>query len=92
MSKLNSEPKIGGAGSYARWIAGNVLGLASSRVWEAGSGPHGKSCKSPTKTKKTKKEIKKTEITKLRVATWNVGTLTHPTKQAEVCETVELKS
>ena len=78
MAKLWSKPEFGSASSHPRKNAGIASGLASSRVREAGSGPHGESCKPPPKTKNTKKteeKIKKTEITKLRVATWNVGTL-----------------
>ena len=79
----------GGACSHLRWSAGNVSGLASSQTWEAGFGHRSESCKPPTKkakikTKKTKKiKTKKTNI-KLRVATWNVGTL--KTRSAEELE------
>ena len=85
MAKLNSETEIGGVGSRPRSNAGIVSGLASYQAREVGSGPHGGSCKPPAKTKKTKK-IKKTDITKLSVATWNVGALKPEDSQANVCD------
>ena len=89
MVKLNSEPGIGGASSRPGWNASNISGLASSRAWEAGSSPHGESCEPSANTKKkTKEKIEKTEITNLRVATWNVGTLKPEDTQAEVCVTL----
>ena len=54
------------------------------RLWTYKSWPyHSKSCKPPAKTKKTKK-IKKIKKTKVRVATWNLGTLNQ--RSAEVME------
>ena len=58
MASLSSETRLGGAGSLRQ--VGSALGLADSRVREAGSGHCGKSSKHPTK---------------FRAATWNVGTL-----------------
>ena len=90
MAKSTTELVIGGACSRPRRNAGNVSGLASSRAWEAGSGHCGESCKPPTKTKKKTKRTEKTKTkkikTKLRVATWNVGTLKR--RSAEVLETL----
>ena len=73
MAKSLTEPHIGGACSYTKRNADNVSILASPRVWEEGSGHCGKSYKPSVSSK-------------IRVATWNVGTL--KTRSAEVLETL----
>ena len=69
MARSKQVCGFGGAGIYA----GNVTGLADSRVREAGSGLRGESSEHPTKTK-------------FRVATWNVGTLKK--RGCEIVETL----
>ena len=70
MASRSPNLVIGSASRRPR-RAGNVSGLASSRAREAGSGHRDKTCKHPTK---------------IRVATWNVGTLSR--RSAEVVETL----
>ena len=72
MASLTKNSVIGGASRRPR-RAGNVSGLASSRAREAGSCHRDESRKLPTKTK-------------IRVATWNVGTL--PKRSGEFVETL----
>ena len=95
MAKSDIEPRTGGACSRLdRPCAGNVSGLVSFRVRGDRSGHCGESCE--PRAKKTKKKMKRTKKmnteknkkinTRLRVATWNVGTL--KSRSAEVLETL----
>ena len=92
MVYVQSSSEIGGASSLPRQSTGSVSGLASSRAREAGSGHCGESCEPRTKRPSTSKSSefgvaqRRVAPTKLRVATWNLGTMKG--RSAEVIETL----
>ena len=87
MAKPNIEQGISTASSHLRWNVGSVSDLASSRVREAGSGHHGKSCKPLAQVQGSQEDQGDLENPRTRImfATWNLGALNIMLKWWRLC-------
>ena len=88
MAKPNIEQGISTASSHLRWNVGSVSDLASSRVREAGSGHHGKSCKPLAQVQGSQEDQGDLENPRTRImfATWNLGALNIMLKWWRLCQ------